>query len=185
MSLLEESEFETLRLVWVSGTDPAMAMELGKMLGARARVVHGGREPLANEAPCGIIHYPKGEDVASEVRRLRALVPGVPILVLGLRVEPQLAQTALLVGADGFIHLGMQPAQIIRALLTASEGETLLPRDLLEAFLEEMSARADLTVLTPHQREFLELVAASASYNDEIVVPRELLEAFLREAPMA
>ncbi len=152
------------------------------MLGARARV-YSGRKPPANEAPSGIIYYPKGEeDVASEVRRLRALVPGVPILVLGLRVEPQLAQTALLVGADGFIHLGMQPAQIIRALLTASKGETLVPRDLLEAFLQEMSARADLTVLTPHQREFLELVAASASYNDEIVVSRELLKAFLREA---
>jgi hypothetical protein len=58
-------------------------------------------------------------------------------------------------------------------------------RYLFEAFLAEiMEAQADLA-LTPHQQEFLELIAVLATSQDDIVVRRELLEAFLRETAAA
>lgn len=103
-----------------------------------------------------------------------------PHPVLGLRLEPRLARTALLTGVDGFVYPGMRPAQIVELLGAASRGETLVPRDLFEAFLAEiMEAQADLA-LTPRQQEFLELIAVLATSQGEIVVRRELLEAFLR-----
>jgi DNA-binding NarL/FixJ family response regulator len=181
---MEEVEFMTLMLIWVSCPYPAMTLQLEKMLEAKFRVYEGQELPV-DKAPSSIIFCPKGEDIDSEeVRCLQAQAPDTPILVLGLRVDTQGARAALLAGADGFIYLGMQPAQIICALSAALKGETLVPRDLLQTFLAEKISQVD-TVLTPRQREFLELVAALATSGKEIVVPRELLEAFLRGAPEA
>jgi hypothetical protein len=61
-----------------------------------------------------------------------------------------------------------------------SNGETiLLSKVFLERCLEERLGRDEPTVLDSREREFLELVARSATFRDEIAVPKELLEAFL------
>lgn len=62
-----------------------------------------------------------------------------------------------------------------------TEGEIImLSRDFLEACLEErFSQEENPLVLDSRQREFLELIAASAAFRDVIVVPKELLDAFL------
>jgi hypothetical protein len=75
----------------------------------------------------------------------------------------------------------MQPAQVARTLSLTSEGETVLPRELLEALLVEKEQRADLGALTPHQQEILERLAVAATFGGEIAVSRELLETFLVE----
>lgn len=156
-------------------------------MGARIDVYDDGQGPSANEVTaCGtVIFWQKEEDIVSEVRRLRALGEGAPILVLGLRLEPRLARTGLLAGADGFVYPGMSPAQIVELLGAASRGETLVPRDHFEAFLAEIVEAQAALVLTPRQREFLEQIAVSASSQGDIVVRRELLKAFLREAAAA
>jgi hypothetical protein len=163
------------------GLDEATS-SLEEVLGTRIDVYDNGQGPSAEEVTARgtVIFCQKEEDVASEVRRLRALDEGAPILVLGLRLEPQLARTALLAGADGFVYPAMRPAQIVVLLEAASRNETLVPRDLFAAFLAEIiEAQPDL-VLPPRQREFLELIAVLATSQGEIVVRRELLEAFLR-----
>ncbi len=175
--------FETSSLIWVKCPFPLVALGLEAGLKAAGHVYCGQEAPVKN-APSSVIYCPAGEDVAAEVDGLRTVAGNAPILVLGLRIDPQLAQTALLAGADGFIHLGMQPAQIIHALSVAFEGKTVMSRDLLEAFLAEMASRTDLTAFTPRQREFLELVAASAIVKGDIVSPKELLEEFLLERVM-
>jgi len=178
MRQTEELEFERLNPIWVSGSYPRIGLELEKMLAIQTRV-HNGEEFPSNEAPPLIILCPNKENVTLEVERLRASAPDVPILVLGSHLDEQLARSAYLAGAHGFIHLEMQPAQIVGSLSGASKGETVVPRDLLKVFLEKMVSRRDLIVLTPRQREFLELVATTATFKDEIVVPRQLLEALL------
>jgi hypothetical protein len=176
--------------VWVRGPHREATLLVERALEANANV-YVGKEPPTGEAPSSIILCPNGEGVAQEMRRLRSLAPDAPILVLGPRVEPQLARTALLAGAHGFIHVGMQPAQIARALSAVSEGYAVVPKELLDFFLAEMVSREDRAGLTPDQREFLELVllervATSAGVStDEIVVPRDLLEAFLRKEEVA
>ena len=66
---------------------------------------------------------------------------------------------------------------------TASKGEiSLLSRVFLEGCLEERLSQEEEAsiVLDWRQREFLELVARSATFRgDVIAVPKELLEAFL------
>ena len=174
---------EALGLVWVKCPFPFVALGLQAGLEAAGYVYCGQEEeaPLKN-APSSVIYCPnpEEEDVASEVERLRSVAGNVPILILGLSVDPQLAQTALLAGADGFIHLGMPTAQVVRALSAAFKVETIIPRDLLEAFLTKEVSRTGPTVLSSGQRRFLEMVAVSASIPGDIIrVPKELLEAFL------
>jgi hypothetical protein len=62
-----------------------------------------------------------------------------------------------------------------------TEGEPiLLSKAFLERCLEErLLGQDDPLILDPLEREFLELVAVSATFRDEIAVPKELLEAFL------
>jgi hypothetical protein len=176
---------EALGLVWVKCPFPFIALGLEAGLEAAGYVYCGQEEetPLKN-APSSVIYCPnqEEEDVASEVKRLRSVAGNVPLLVLGLSVDPQLAQTALLAGADGFIHLGMPTAQVVRALSAAFKGETIIPRDLLEAFLAKEVSRTGPTVLTTGQQRFLEMAAVSASIPGDIRVPRELLGAFLAGA---
>jgi hypothetical protein len=56
----------------------------------------------------------------------------------------------------------------------------LLSRAFLESCLQERLAQENPIVLDSRQREFLELVASSATFStDGIAVPKDLLEAFL------
>ena len=172
--------FETPGLVWVKCPFPLVALGLEAELKAAGHVYCGQEAPVKN-APSSVIYCPDGEDVACEVERLRREFGNAPILVLGLRVDPQVARMALVAGADGFVHLGMQPAQIVHALSAAIEGKTVVSRDLLEAFLTEMVSWSGPLALTYRQREFLELVCEATPFNEDIVVPKELLQEFLVE----
>jgi hypothetical protein len=176
----EHEPEKDLGLIWVSCPCKEAITLVGEALGKRARV-YVGEQPPQGENPSSVVFCPKGEGVAQGVRRLRALAPDVPLLLFGLRADPKLARTALLAGAHGFIHLGMQPTQVARALWAATEGETIVSRELLEALLVEMEPRADLRVLSPHQREILERLCVAATFGGEIAVSRELLETFLVE----
>jgi hypothetical protein len=171
---------ETSGLIWVKCSFPLVGLGLEAKLKAVGYVYCGQEAPVKN-APSSVIYCPnEEEDVASELERLRIVAGNVPILVFGLSNDLRLAQTAFLAGADGFIHRRTQPEQIVRTLSAAFAGEALVPRDLLEALLLEKVSRADVMVLTPRQREFLELVVVeAATFEDVIVSPKELLREFL------
>ncbi len=80
------------------------------------------------------------------------------IMVFGLHLDLALARSALKSGARGFIHAGMAPGQIVRALEVASEGEIVAPRQLLE-YMIATEEFADLDILSARQREILDLVS--------------------------
>jgi hypothetical protein len=62
----------------------------------------------------------------------------------------------------------------------ATREELLVSRAFLEACLEERASQGGPVILDDKQREFLEVVATSATFSrDVIAVRRELLEAFL------
>jgi DNA-binding NarL/FixJ family response regulator len=154
-------------------------------LGTKIEAYYNGHEPSVADGAHrvhvrdSVIVWMNEEDVASEVRRLRALYRDAPILVLSLCLETRLARKALLSGADGFVYPGMQPVQIVKLLEMASKGESLVPGELLEAFLIEAESRADLATLTTRQREILMLIARSGTPGGEAILSRELLEDFL------
>ena len=152
-------------LVWVDCHDPGEAFRLQSILEAWGYEVHCGRRPPAKASPSLVVYGPSAREaghVASEVRRLGELTLGAPILVLGPSPDLPLARTALRAGADGFLHARMPPEQLVRALEVALEGEVVVPRALLKE-LTGKETSLDPDVLTPRQREVLELVAEGLS----------------------
>ena len=84
---------------------------------------------------------------------------GCPILVIAPQNNPKLAEASSRGGARGFVHAGMRPEQILRALSVASKGEIVAPRGLLEFLQTDESNLANLDSLSARQQEILELVA--------------------------
>jgi DNA-binding NarL/FixJ family response regulator len=159
----EPEQPEPLGLVWIKCPWQTLSLGLEHTLKAyAARVQQGHEPPLDGSASLIILYCSSAQDVASEVEHLRAMAPNAPVVVFGLSVDPRLVRGALKAGASGFIHAEMPPEQIVRALLVASEGEVILPRELLSHLMEERS-QADLSALTPRQLEILELVAEGES----------------------
>ena len=186
MKAIKEREPEKdLGLVWVNGPYEQAMMLVEEALGKGARV-YVGKQPPEGKIFSSVVFF-RAEDAGSEVRRVRhlqALASDAPVVVLGLLVTPQLARTALLAGARGFLYLGMKPAQVVYVLSETSKGEIIVPRELLEAFLVEAQSRGDLGILSTRQQEILMLIAEAATLKGEIVISRELLEDFLMEVAM-
>src|SRR5829696_4338476 len=97
---------------------------------------------------------------------IRELYPGVPLLVLGSRLDLALACAALKNGADGFVHAQMHPAQVLRAVEVVQKGELAAPRQLLRYFLSQ-NENPKIGELSARQREILEMVVEGLS-NAEI-----------------
>jgi hypothetical protein len=173
--------FETSGSFWIKCPYPLVVLKIEARLKAAGYVWYGKEEP-AKSSPSSIIYCPKKEDdAASEVERLRTAAGSVPILALGARLDPQLAQRVLLAGAAGYVHLERYPGQGAGFLSAAFEDETAIPRDYLEAILAEAVSRTGPIVLTSPQRRFLELVVRAPIIADNIMVPKELLGSFLKE----
>ncbi len=155
-----------LGLVWIS-CDPHSVVSIGlrRTLEERARVHIGGQNP--GDAPSSIILCSDdAEDVYDKVVHAKEKNPEASVLVFGLHEDLPLARAALRAGARGFIHAGMRPEQLIRAVEVAAEGEIVAPRRLLE-YLINHEEHTDLDALTARQREILGLVVEGLS-NAEI-----------------
>jgi len=142
---------------------------LKRTLEERARIYVGQTAP-ADPPSSLILCAESAEGVSERVRRAKEAHPDVPILVFGLGVDLSLARVALQAGARGFIHAGMRPEQVIRAVEIAAKGEMVAPRQLLEHMIEHLTAteeEPDLEALSARQREILGLVVEGMS-NAEI-----------------
>ena len=130
-------ENDALSPVWVSCPrgGEALALQVQEKLRTTGARVHVGKEPPLEEAPSSVLLCPECEGVALMIRRVRALAPDAPVVVLGPKPEAQLAEEALRAGACGFVHAGMPHERIALALSLASEGEVLIPKGLLGELL--------------------------------------------------
>ena len=149
-----------LGLIWVCGRRPVVISGLAEILSAYARI-HRGQEPPTNGTPASILFCLDGvRDPAPKVQELQARFPGVPVVVLGSENDLQLALDVLRGGASGFIHLEMEPSQIVRALLVTLEGQRAIPRELLNQLIDgEDTAHPGPANLSLRQQEILQLVA--------------------------
>ena len=155
-----------LGLVWVS-CDPHSVVSIGlrRTLEERARVHMGMGN--GSEAPSFIVLCSDNvEGISDSLGRVKEQNPGTSVLVFGLQEDLPLARAALRAGARGFIHAGMRPEQLLRAVEVAAEGEIVAPRRLLE-YLINQEEHTDLGTLTARQREILSLVVEGLS-NAEI-----------------
>jgi len=155
-----------LGLVWIN-CDPHSMVSIGlrRTLEERARV-HIGRQN-GNDVPSSIVLCSDNADgISDTVGRIKEQNPGASILVFGLHEDLPLAKSALRAGARGFIHAGMRPEQLLRAVEVAADGEIVAPRRLLE-YLINHEEHTDLGTLTARQLEILSLVVEGLS-NAEI-----------------
>lgn len=108
----------------------------------------------------------------SNLRQVREAAPRVPILVVTAAGSRRLALEAVEQGASGFVPYSASPEELTRAVQRVCEGDIWLPAGLPDmpggssAGLAEEGARFPfprssraLSVLTPRQRQVLELIA--------------------------
>jgi DNA-binding NarL/FixJ family response regulator len=107
----------------------------------------------------------------------RAILKGAPhtrILVLTTFQDDEYVLGALKAGASGFLLKRTQPEHLIAAIHTVADGEALLSPSITRTVLDHMSAppmpdaaaRRRLEVLTPRERDVLELIALGLSNNE-------------------
>lgn len=95
-------------------------------------------------------------------------VPEVNVLILSMHLNEEYVVRALRGGARGYLLKDSDPADLIRAVRAAARGERcLIPpltEEVVQAYLERLGDAEDpLAVLTPRERQVLQLIAEGYS----------------------
>ena len=166
------------RLVWIDCPYPVTSVGLERILDTKSRTHVGSAPP--EEAPSVVILGIGGvEGVIEGIKRIRKQCPDALIIVFGLYLDLAVAKTALQSGARGFIHAGMKPEQITRAVRVATEGKIVAPRQLLEYLISNEDV-VELNILSNRQREILEIVGDGLS-NAQIAKNLFLTESTVKQ----
>ena len=109
-----------------------------------------------------------GIDPISALRKLYQAAPNVRILIVTAAASRPPARDAVAEGASGYVLKSSSPDELTRALQRVCEGDIWLPAGLrdMPAGLAEEGARfpfhapsESISVLTPRQRQVLDLIA--------------------------
>ena len=167
-----------LGLVWLECPRSVVVGGLIRALEEYATVHVGSRRPEG--ASCIMVCAGEEEDLSERIKHLEDTnAHSTPILVFGSHLNLPLARDALRAGASGFVHAGMTPDQLVRAVSVAIRGETVAPRQLL-GYLLDQDEPANLGALSARQREILGYVAEGLS-NAEIASALFLSESTIKQ----
>jgi DNA-binding NarL/FixJ family response regulator len=174
------SAVKPLGLVWVLTPSYSITTAGLKQTLEGKAYVHIGGESSAGSPSCVVLYAGSMEEGWREsMARVRALYPGVPLLVLGSQLDLGLAWASLKNGADGFVHAQMHPAQVLRAVEVVQRGELAAPRQMLGYFLSQKE-NPKIGDLSARQREILEMGVEGLS-NAQIAGRLNLSESTIKQ----
>ena len=176
--LRQTQQSKPLGLVWVSSPPSLISAGLERALEAHAWVRIGQKAPNA-ETPLAILCVDGSEGLSEGIKRIHQSKPNASVLVLGLRLDLKVTRDALRAGARGFIHAGMTPDQVVRAVTVAATGELVVPRELLH-YLITHEDPVNLHALSARQLEILGLVVEGLS-NAQIAKRLYLSESTVKQ----
>ncbi|MGF6653277.1 DNA-binding NarL/FixJ family response regulator [Paraburkholderia youngii] len=102
------------------------------------------------------------------IRRVRSDRPGLPLLVLSIHNEAQVASRALRAGATGYVTKDSDPDVLLAAIRKLADGGRFIDPKLVDAMVFEKHA-GDVPpheVLTDREFQVLQLIASGRSIND-------------------
>lgn len=170
-------------LVWLNCPHPVTSVGLQRILETEIRT-HVGSEPPREPASVVILGVGGVEGLLEGMKRIRRQCPTAILIVFGLHLDLAIAKAALRSGARGYIHAGMQPEQITRAISVATRGEIVAPRRLLEYLITNEDV-VELNILSARQREILKLVKdglSNAQIAKRLFVTESTVKQHLRSA---
>jgi DNA-binding NarL/FixJ family response regulator len=161
----------------------------------KAGIRYGLKPPRGITPNCVVLCVQASEDLAEALGRVRVESTGeatdagsskvCPILIFAPQNDLKLAEASLRGGARGFVHAGMTPEQVLRALSVAAEGELVAPRELLESLIvADVNGSARLDALPARKREILELVAeglTNAEIGERLFLTESTIKQHLRD----
>lgn len=107
-----------------------------------------------------------GEDL---IIRVRSHYPALPILVLSMHNEPQVAQRALRAGANGYVTKDRDPETLLFAVRRVASGKRFIDPLLAEQIAfggSGLTAKAQHETLTEREAQILRLIAGGLSVNE-------------------
>ncbi|AUT76457.1 response regulator transcription factor [Paraburkholderia hospita] len=108
-----------------------------------------------------------GISVVDLIRRVRAEQPSLPVLVLSIHNEAQVASRALRAGATGYLTKDSDPDVLLAAIRKLADGGRFIDPKLVDAMVFD-SPRSDVPpheVLSDREFQVLQVLAAGRSIN--------------------
>lgn len=148
------------RPVWICDSEQTvMGFGLARNLSEKVLVHFGWEAPPSRVRPTSVIVCCANvAQLMNGVGHVRLREPEVCVLVCSPSIDLPLAWNALRSGVRGYVHGGMRPDQIIRAIFAAEKGEIVAPRELMEYVIENATCH-HTDMLSARRREVLALVA--------------------------
>lgn len=103
------------------------------------------------------------------ITRIKALQPALPILVLSMHNEPQIARRALAAGAAGYLTKDSDPEVLLAAIRKVATGGRHIDASLVEAIVFETGIageEAPHEQLSEREQQILKLLVAGKSVNE-------------------
>lgn len=84
-----------------------------------------------------LLGRPEGQDLTDIVDTLKAVLPGVRVVLLESEKDPEATISGLRAGVDGYFHLGISAEALVHAVVTTIMGEPIVATRMVGPLLPE------------------------------------------------